>query len=136
MPLPHQCWLVLFLTWQEVGSLHHSTGPTSSDDWCYSCLCSELIPYVTGKSTLFVKKLPFPQTVLTYDAFFNRTRLERIGSRWAGLGQLLGWFVGFVGSLPYRKGQERKKGRQGLRPWPLRCLSQFLLERKDRLLRG
>ena len=27
-------------------------------------------------------------------------------------------------------------GRQGLRPWPLRCLSQFLFERKERLLRG
>ena len=30
----------------------------------------------------------------------------------------------------------KKKGRQGLRLWPLRCLSQFLPERKDRLLRG
>ena len=30
----------------------------------------------------------------------------------------------------------KKKGRRGLRPWPLRCLSQFLSERKDRLLRG
>ena len=30
----------------------------------------------------------------------------------------------------------KKKGRRGLRPWPLRCLSQFLAERKDRLLRG
>ena len=30
----------------------------------------------------------------------------------------------------------KKKGRQELRPWPLRCLSQFLAERKDRLLRG
>ena len=29
----------------------------------------------------------------------------------------------------------KKKGRRGLRPWPLRCLSQFLAERKDRLLR-
>ena len=30
----------------------------------------------------------------------------------------------------------KKVGRQELRPWPLRCLSQFLAERKDRLLRG
>ena len=27
-------------------------------------------------------------------------------------------------------------GRRGLRPWPLRCLSQFLSERKERLLGG
>ena len=30
----------------------------------------------------------------------------------------------------------KKVGRRGLRPWPLRCLSQFLTERKYRLLRG
>ena len=30
----------------------------------------------------------------------------------------------------------KKVGRRGLCPWPLRCLSQFLAERKDRLLRG
>ena len=29
----------------------------------------------------------------------------------------------------------RKKGRRWLCPWPLRCLSQFLSERKERLLR-
>ena len=29
----------------------------------------------------------------------------------------------------------RKKGRRGLRPWPLRCLSQILYERKERMLR-
>ena len=32
------------------------------------------------------------------------------------------------------KRTRKKKGRQGLRPWPLRCLSQFLSEKKDRLL--
>ena len=136
MPLPHPCWLVLFLTWREVGSLCHPVGPASLDDWRYSCLCSELIPSVIEKSTLFVKELSFPQTTPTDDAFFNRIGLERIGSRWAGLGQLLGWFIGSVTALPYRKGQKRKKGQQGLLPWPLRCLSQFLPERKDRLLRG
>ena len=30
----------------------------------------------------------------------------------------------------------KKKGRRGLRLWPLQCLSLFLAERKDRLLRG
>ena len=30
----------------------------------------------------------------------------------------------------------KKVGRRGLCPWPLRCLNQFLAERKDRLLRG
>ena len=30
----------------------------------------------------------------------------------------------------------KKKGRRGLHPWPLRCLSQFLAERKDKLLGG
>ena len=29
----------------------------------------------------------------------------------------------------------RKKGRRGLRPWPLRCLSQILSERKERMFR-
>ena len=29
----------------------------------------------------------------------------------------------------------KKKGRRGLCPWPLRCLSQFLSERKEKLLR-
>ena len=27
-------------------------------------------------------------------------------------------------------------GRRGLHPWPLQCLSQFLSEKKERLLRG
>ena len=30
----------------------------------------------------------------------------------------------------------KKGGRRGLRPWPLRCLSQFFPERKYGLLRG
>ena len=30
----------------------------------------------------------------------------------------------------------KKKGRRGVRPWPFRCLSQFLHERKDKLFRG
>ena len=38
--------------------------------------------------------------------------------------------------LFFAKRIRKKKGRQGLYPWPLRCLSQFLSEKKDRLLRG
>ena len=33
------------------------------------------------------------------------------------------------------KRTRKNKGRRGLRPWPLRYLSQFLSERKERLLR-
>ena len=33
------------------------------------------------------------------------------------------------------RGTRRKKGRRGLHPWPLRCLSQILSERKERMLR-
>ena len=66
--------------------------------------------------------------------FFNRTGLERVGvfgpdldCCWAGRQALA-----LLSSAKTRK----KKGRRGLRPWPLRCLSQILSERKDRLLRG
>ena len=79
MPLPHPCWLALFLKRWEVGSLCCLAGPASSDDWHCSCLCSELIPLVTEKSTLFVKELSFPQTALTGDASFNRTGFEHVG---------------------------------------------------------
>ena len=78
MPLPHLCWLALFLKRQEVGSLRRLAGLASSDDWRCSCLCSELIQLVTEKSTLFVKELSFPQTTPTDDASFNRTGLEHV----------------------------------------------------------
>ena len=78
MPLPHPCWLALFLKHREVGSLRRLAGPASSDDWRCSCLCSELIPSVTKKSALFVMELSVPQTVPTDDASFNRTGLERV----------------------------------------------------------
>ena len=84
--------------------------------------------------------------------FFNRIGLERVGivgpepgllwtslkdlDRRAGPGLLLGWSARSVCGSPCRKEQERRRGRQGLCQWPLRCLSQFLVERKDRLLRG
>ena len=34
------------------------------------------------------------------------------------------------------KTRKKKGGRQGLRPWPLRCLSQFLSEKKRDCLEG
>ena len=44
------------------------------------------------------------------------------------IGRLWGW---------HTSAKTRKKGGQrGLRSWPLQCLSQFLSERKERLLRG
>ena len=83
--------------------------------------------------------------------FSNRTGLERIGGRSAGPGLLwtgpkaldrqagdrtaAGLACRHRCYSPLQK-QERKKGRRGLCPWPLRCLSQFLSKRKERLLRG
>ena len=81
----------------------------------------------------------FPQTAPTDDAFFNRAGLERIGV----IGQEIGLQALDVASLVcmlwmwHSSANTRKeKGRRGLRPWPLQCLSQFLAERKDRLFRG
>ena len=84
--------------------------------------------------------------------FFNRTRLERVevvgpepGLLWTGLKALdrragdrtaAELVCSLCAWLFSAKRTRKKKGRQGLRPWPLRCLSQFLSERKDRLLRG
>ena len=67
-------------------------------------------------------------------AFFNRTGLERIGVVGLEPGLLLGWSISF-GSVLLCK-DEKEEGPAGVRPWPLRCLSQFLPGRKDRLLRG
>ena len=64
--------------------------------------------------------------------FSTGTGLESVGS-WAGPGLLLGWSVGSRRGSPLQK-QEKRGGRRGLCPWPLRCLIQFLSERKDRLL--
>ena len=77
--------------------------------------------------------------------FFNRTGLERIGIVGPEIVLLLRWSVGSeygtagLQSLDVAllcKYKKKEKGRRGLRPWPLRCLSQFLSERKDKLLRG
>ena len=86
--------------------------------------------------------------------FFNWTGLERIGVIGPEIGLLLGLSASSgcgtagphaldVAPLVCRLWMWRsstktrkKKGRRGLRSWPLRCLSQFLAKRKDRLLRG
>ena len=102
---------------------------------------------------MFIKELSFPHMAPTDDTFFNRNWAGACGGRWAGPGLLAGWAVGcwtvwaVIGSLQrwFATGFEgvsplqetrKKGGRRGLRPWPLRCLSQFLSERKERLLRG
>ena len=63
------------------------------------------------------------------------TGQERVGIAGPELDLSLGRSAGSRRRTPLQK-QERKKGWRGLRSWPLRCLSQFLPERKDRLLRG
>ena len=73
------------------------------------------------------------------------TRLERVGVVGPDSDLLVGWDVGSwiiwaeVGSLQcwstgsHSSAKTRKKGvRRGLCPWLLRCLSQFLSERKKR----
>ena len=86
-------------------------GPASLEDWRCSCLCSELIPSVTERSTLFVKELSFPQTAPTDDAFFNRTGLESVGVVGPELGMLLGWSAGSnVALFCKNKKEERSAG--------------------------
>ena len=84
--------------------------------------------------------------------FSTGTGLERVGVAGPDLDcWLIGdagyWIVGagvgllllLIGRLwmwhsPTRR-IKKKKGRRGLRPWLLRCLSQILSERKERMLR-
>ena len=47
---------------------------------------------------------------------------------------LLGWPTGTGVALLCKN--KKEEGPAGASPMPLRCLSQFLFERKDRLLRG
>ena len=76
--------------------------------------------------------------------FFNRTGLELIGVVGPEIGLLLGWSAssrcGTAGlqalDVALLCKDKKEEGSAGFRPWPLRCLSQFLAERKDRLLRG
>ena len=83
--------------------------------------------------------------------FLTGTGLERVGvarsdpNSWL-IGDAGYWIVGagvglllLIGRLwvwlsPARR-TKMKKGQRGLRPWPLRCLSQILSERKERMLR-
>ena len=131
---PHPCWPVLFLIRREVGYLRRLAGPASLEDWRCSYLCSELIPYVTEKSSLFVKELPFPQTAPIDDAFFNRIGLESVGVVRPELGMLLGWSAASNVALFCKN--KKEEGSAGASPVAPLCLSQFLPERKDRLLRG
>ena len=81
------------------------------------------------------------------------TRLERVGvagpdpgfrligdaGYWivgAGVGLLLRCWTTDSGCGTSLQKQGKKGGRRGLRPWPLRCLSQSLFERKERMFRG
>ena len=85
-------------------------------------------------------------------SFSTGTGLERIGvvgpvlgCYWAGLqavrrrawGRTAAALIGrlWTWHFPARRTIE-EKGRRGFRPWPLRCLSQFLSERRDKPLRG
>ena len=63
------------------------------------------------------------------------TGLEHVGIAGPELDLSLGRSAGSRRQTPLQK-QERKKGRRGLRRWPLRCLSQFLPERKTDCLEG
>ena len=137
MPPPRLCGLAASLAClREVSYPPRLAGLASLENWHCSCLCSELIPSVTERSALFVKELSFPQTVSTDDAFFNRNWAGACWNRWAGTGTVARparWLWTLDSSAKTRK----KEGRRGLRPWPLRYLSQFLPdERKDRLLIG
>ena len=87
MPPPRPCWPTQPLLYlREVGYPPHQAGLALWKDWRDSCLCSELIPSVTERSTLFVKELSFPQTAPTDDAFFQLelgwSVLESLGRNW------------------------------------------------------
>ena len=68
--------------------------------------------------------------------------MERIGVVRPKIELLLGWSAGsgcgtaglHARDVAFLCKDKKEEGSAGLRPWPLRCLSQFLAERKDRLL--
>ena len=85
--------------------------------------------------------------------FSTGTGLERVGVARPDPGfRLIGdadyWIVGAGVGLLLRcwtadsrcgtslQKQGKKGGRRGFRPWPLRCLSQSLSEKKERMFRG
>ena len=122
------CLPVLFLTrLLEVGCPPRPAGLASLGDRRGSCLYSELIPSVIERSGLFVKELAFPQTVPTDDAFFNRNWVGACWDRWTGS-------LSLDAALPFKN--KKRKGSEGARLLPFRCLSQFFpVERKDQLLK-
>ena len=80
-----------------------------------------------------------PLSISSDDAFFNRNWAGEFRGRWAKPGLMLNRSTGRASSgqildtaLPARR-TRRKKGRRGLRPWPLQCLSQILSERERML---
>ena len=100
---------------------------------------------------MFMKELSFPQTAPTDDALFQP---ELGWSVWGSLGwtkitdglnwripDRLGWdriaamLTCGLRSWYFSAKTRKKGGRRGLCPWPLRCLSQTLSERKERMLR-
>ena len=83
-------------------------------DWRCFCLCYGLIPSVTEKSIIFVKKLSFPQTTPTNDAFFQPDWVGACGGRWAGPGLLLGWSAGIDVALLCKN--KKEKGPAGVSP--------------------
>ena len=101
---------------------------------------------------MFMKELSFPQTAPTDDAFFQPELGWSVWGLldWTKIADGLNWrmrdYLGWgriAAMLVYRlwmrhspaRRTRRKKGRRGLCPWPLRCLSQILSERKERMLR-
>ena len=58
------------------------------------------------------------------DAFFQSNWAGACWGRWAGLELPLGWSLALDPVLPVKTSD--RGGRRRLRPWPLRCLSQFL----------
>ena len=90
--------------------------------------------------------LIFKNKFLVFDDafFFNRTGLERLGVVWPEPRLLLDWSTGYGCGIAGLQAldvvflckDKKEEGSSGLHLWPLRCLSQFLAERKDRMLRG
>ena len=147
MLLLRSYWIALLLLSQEACCPRRLVDPASLADWRCSYLCSELIPSLTEKSVILIKELSFPQTAPTDDAFFQPelgwSMFGLLGRSWADIGLVcrscvvgpgVGLLLLLIGGLwmwhsPARR-TKRKKGRRGLRPWQLRCLSQILSERK------
>ena len=98
----------------QLSYLRRLAGPASLEDRRCSCLCSELIPSVTERSTLFVNELSFPQTAPTDDAFFNRTGLEGVGVVGPELGLLLGWSASSSVAIFYKN--KKEEGLAGTSP--------------------